>query len=86
MATVLYIALNAYIYYTIEIKEAAYAAFDYKPWTCRTCLTFWMAIWFAAFAALAGDWTFAITIAVIGSLDAAAKLIDEKERYGTRND
>ena len=66
-ATLAYIALNAYIYYVIEIKDMTLASLNYRPWTCRTCLTFWTGIWISTVAAFGGAWTFAITMASIRS-------------------
>ena len=85
-ATLGYIVLNAYIYYVLEVKNITLASLNYKPWTCRTCLTFWSGIWCSAAAALAGAWIFAWTLAIISALDAVAKKIDEKERYGDTDD
>lgn len=85
-ATLAYIALNAYIYYVIEIKDMTLASLNYKPWTCRTCLTFWAGIWVATVAALGGAWTFALTMTAFSALDAVAKKVDEKERYGDTDD
>ena len=85
-ATLAYIALNAYIYYVIEIKDMTLASLNYRPWTCRTCLTFWTGIWISAVAALGGAWTFALTMASISTLDAVAKKVDEYERYGDSDD
>lgn len=81
-ATLAYVALNAYIYYVIEVKQTTFASLDYRPWTCRTCLTFWTGVWVSTVAALGGAWTFAIAMAAFSALDAVAKKIDEKERYG----
>lgn len=86
LATLAYIALNAYIYYVIEIKDMTLASLNYKPWTCRTCLTFWAGIWVATVAALGGAWTFALTMTAFSALDAVAKKVDEKERYGDTDD
>ena len=85
-ATLGYIVLNAYIYYVLEVKNITLASLNYRPWTCRTCLTFWSGIWVATVAALGGAWTFAITMASLSKLDAVAKKVDEKERYGDSDD
>ena len=85
-ATLIYFALNQYIYFIIDVEQMTFASFDYKPYTCRTCLTFWCGIWLSTAAALSGAWTFAITMFALSSMDAAAKIIDEKQKYGSNND
>ena len=85
-ATLAFLALNSLIYYIIEVNEKTFAPFNYKPWSCRTCLTFWSGIWCSAAAALAGAWIFAWTMAIISALDAVAKKIDENNRYGNSDD
>ena len=54
---------------------------QFRPYNCRTCLTFWLTVGLAVTAALAGWLVAGVTMAVMAVLNGIAMHIDDKDRF-----
>lgn len=81
-AIIVFFAITYLIWYVLEWKFWIPKAFDYKPFSCRKCLTFWTLLFTAVGGTLSGFGVFGITLAVVACLNAAAMIIDERVKYG----
>ena len=81
-ALIVFLSANWLIWYLLEWKLWMPKAFDYKPFSCRKCLTFWALLFTAVGGMLSGFHVFGITLAVVAALNAAAMHIDQRNRYG----
>lgn len=54
---------------------------QFKPYNCRTCLTFWLTIGIAVGWWLAGMHGISVTMGVLAVLNAIAMIIDDKQKF-----
>ena len=81
-ALITFFTVNAVIWWFLEVRLWHLRAFDYRPFTCRKCLTLWFLLAVAVGAAMLGYFTYAVTLAIFAALNAVAQHIDDRERYG----
>ena len=76
----IFLAVSWFSWWLTEGREEFKPKFlDYKPWICRTCLTFWLLVVSYIAAALAlNSWLIGIAGTVLAILNAIAMKMDQK--------
>lgn len=80
MVLAVFFPVSYLAYYLTEVRGLP-EWLQYKPWVCRTCLTFWMliGIYVAIWVSFSCLYTGVIGIA-LACMNAAAMYIDQKNR------
>lgn len=81
-APVIYMVISWAIW-AIQMSDMVPAMLAYKPWSCFKCSRFWLSLWVAGLAFIAGFAITAYSLAVIAVLDATA--LDWAERHNAEN-
>ena len=84
-ALAVFALVNWALWYALDERMLYIRAFDYKPFNCRKCLTFWLLAATSAGALMAGFVTFSLTLFCVAVLNAVAMHVDENARYGDDN-
>lgn len=84
-ALAVFAAVNVAVWWALDVRLWHLAPFDYKPFSCRKCLTFWLLAATSAGALMAGFVTFSLTLFCVAALNAVAMHVDENAKYGDDN-
>lgn len=74
-----FLIVSVAIWWLLDVRLYVLRPFDYKPFNCRKCLTFWTLAAISAAALIEGHNAFGVTLAVLASLNAAAMEYDERQ-------
>lgn len=77
-AFILFFATVCLVWMVVEKWQLIPDWLNYKPFSCRTCCTFWTLVAEAVGLALMEFWIAAIALGLLSCLNAAAQLIDDK--------
>lgn len=80
-ALMIFCAINYSVWYALDFRLWIPTAFDYKPFNCRKCMTFWTILAVGAGCILGGFVTCGVTLVIIAALNALAMHIHEKRFY-----
>lgn len=68
-------------WWMVERNDYIPAFLQFKPYNCRTCLTFWLTAGVAVGWWLVGMHGIAVTMGVMAVLNAIAMIIDDKQKF-----
>lgn len=68
-------------WWMVEMNDYIPAFLQFKPYNCRTCLTFWLTIGIAVGWWLVGMHGISVTMGVLAVLNAVAMIKDDKEKF-----
>lgn len=77
-AIAIYFLINWLVYMVVDKWELIPDWLNYKPYICRTCLTFWVSAGVAVGMALLGWWIACIATGILALANLIAMLIDER--------
>lgn len=75
-------AVSVALWWLMDVRLWYMRPFDYKPFNCRKCLTFWSLAAISVGALMLGFTTYGVTLLVIASLNGIAMAVEERRRYG----
>ena len=79
VAMAVFLIVNFAVWYVLDFRLWVPRAFDYKPFNCRKCATFWLNLAIAAGLVLSGWMACGVILAVLAVLNAVAMTINERE-------
>lgn len=72
-----FFTVGTIIWFALDVKLWYLKPFDYKPFNCRKCLTFWVLTAISIFAFIINHYVYAVTLFALAALNAVAMSIDE---------